>query len=68
MQFVTRYVAKVELDSTSATVARNIAIKVAPRVWALMSTDSGDFIPSFKKLYHTLGRLFHKVSKRVEVS
>ena len=34
MQFVTRNVAKVELDSTSATVARNVGRKVAPCVRA----------------------------------
>ena len=34
MQFVAGNVEKVELNSTSATVARNVAGKVSPYVWA----------------------------------
>ena len=35
MQFVARNVAKEELETTSTTVARNVARKVTPVVWAL---------------------------------
>ena len=37
MQFVARNVAKVELDSTCATVARNVTRKVAPCVLASLT-------------------------------
>ena len=45
MQFVARNVAKVELDSTSATVARNHAGKVVPCVRALNCLY---LLPSFR--------------------
>ena len=34
MRFIARIIAKVELDSTSAAVARNVVSKVAPYVRA----------------------------------
>ena len=40
MQFTVRNVAKVELDSTSATVARNVARKVAQCVCDLNITPA----------------------------
>ena len=46
MQFVAKNVAKVELDSTSATVACNVARKVAPcvRVFIVYSAFIAIFI------------------------
>ena len=48
MQFVVHNVAKVELDSTSATVARNVARKVKLCVRALRSRQKLEKFPALR--------------------
>ena len=53
MQFVAKNVAKVELDSTSATAARNFARNVSPCVWNLNKRTTRKFLLlHLLKIYH----------------
>ena len=53
MQFVARNVAKEELDSTSATVAGNVARKVLPCVRAFILMRSKTHSSRFKDFFPT---------------